>query len=977
MTTKKIIENTGFEVIKSVDLEELQITLTEFVHQKSQAQVVYLGCDDPENVFTCFFRTLPDSSNGVAHILEHTVLCGSKKYPVRDPFFSMTRRSLNTFMNALTGADFTCYPLASQVEKDFYNLLSVYLDAVFHPLLDELSFKQEGWRYDFTEEGELEFKGIVFNEMKGALANPEARLWNRCMEKLLPDLTYRYESGGDPAEIPKLSYQEFIEFHQRYYHPSRCVFCFYGNFSIEKHLKFLDETLLSQVKPVEPLPLLPRQTLFESPKKDSCTYPVAAGEAKEDGCFIAYSWLTCSILEQEEVLALLILEIILMGTDAALLKYPLLQSGLCKQISVYIDTEMSEIPVLFIFKGCKKEDQEKISQELEKNLEELAQCEIPERLIEAALHQLEMYRCEISSDSDWPYGLTLFFRSVLLKQQGGQLEDGLLVHSLFSKLRKKLKDPKYLPSLISKYFIKNTHSLITVMSPSESLSEEELQKEKDYLKQVYSKLKEEDKERIKKEAHTLNESQEAQMDLSVLPKVTLEDVHKECKNFILSVRERKNLQVYHQSSFTNGFIYANLVFDLPFINPKDYSPLRFFSHILGQLGAGERTYKEQLEYIQAKTGGISSTLSFYTNVEGVDHYNPVICFRGKALERNHQDLWILFQESIMETHFNDYERVEELLEQHYTSLEQNLPRVALRYAMSEAQKSLGEHFQLSDAWSGLQYFRYIRDLYEHRKDKLPSFIETANRLIEYVFSGKRDLILTCSEEGYTRSFRRASTILGRIPLKKKAEWKSPSEEYISTPEGYIIASPVAFTCQAIRSLPYSHPLSPALSIASQLMDNLVLHKRIREQGGAYGAGSSNHSNVGSFYFYAYRDPHLSATLAAFKEGVESIGSGMFNEQELEEAKLGLLKGMDAPVSPSARGNVAYSWMREGKTTAVRQAYRERLLKATKEEVVHVLKEHVLPQLSNATLSVFSDKNLLEKEGGILKQEGRSFTVASV
>ena len=303
-----IIDQTyrGFRVTKVFPIPELQSILTELTHEATGAQVMHLSNDDPENLFCLSFRTLPDSSNGVAHVLEHTVLCGSEKYPVKDPFFSMMRRSLNTFMNAFTGSDFTCYPAASQVPKDFYNLLEVYLDSVFHPLLNPLSFYQEGCRLEFSSpqdpESLLEYKGIVYNEMKGALSSSTTRLVEVINETIFPDLTYGYNSGGDPKSIPTLTYEKLRDFHAKYYHPSRCLFFFYGNMPLKGHLDFVAEQVLENAKPLPHLPPLKRQPRFKEPKVKVDYYPISPDEDPKDKTLIALAWLTCHVLDQQDLL---------------------------------------------------------------------------------------------------------------------------------------------------------------------------------------------------------------------------------------------------------------------------------------------------------------------------------------------------------------------------------------------------------------------------------------------------------------------------------------------------------------------------------------------------------------------------------------------------------------------------------------------------------------------------------------------------
>lgn len=388
----------NFSLIKSQYIEELKAELKQLVHTPSGAQVMHIENDDPENVFCLSFKTLPENSNGAPHILEHTVLCGSRKYPVKDPFFSMTRRSLNTYMNALTGADFTCYPAASQIEKDFYNLLSVYLDAVFHPLLKEMSFLQEGHHLEFANHldpsSPLEFKGIVYNEMKGALTSTDSRIWHAMIKELAPDLTYAHNSGGDPIEIPNLSYEQLIEFHDAFYHPSRCLFYFYGNFPLKKHLDFIEEHALHKALPQPPLKGIGFQKRFKAPKKDAMPYPTSETQDLEKKHIHAFAWLTTPLLNPDVLLALIVLDSILMDTDASPLKKALLDTKLCVHADSYLDVEMTEIPFMLILREC-GEKADPLEKALFQALKNIAREGIEYELVESTIHQLEFARTEI------------------------------------------------------------------------------------------------------------------------------------------------------------------------------------------------------------------------------------------------------------------------------------------------------------------------------------------------------------------------------------------------------------------------------------------------------------------------------------------------------------------------------------------------------------------------------------------------------
>lgn len=949
-----------FKVTQVIDLEELKATLVELEHQGCGAKVVHLACDDPENLFCLSFQTLPNSSNGVAHILEHTVLCGSRKYPVKDPFFAMTRRSLTTFMNALTGADFTCYPAASQVEKDFYNLLEVYLDAVFHPQLKKESFLQEGHRLELTEKGELQWKGVVFNEMKGALASPDTRIWHKVTETLMPDLTYAIISGGDPAVIPSLTYEELIHFHETYYHPSQCLFFFYGNLPLKKHLDVIEENILKHAPKAKPLPPLPVQKRFKAPKNVEGVYPLTNTE--ESQTMIAWSWLTVSAQSQDTLLAIALLDAILMETDASLLKLPLLQSGLCATADAFLDPEMSEVPYLIICKGCKEEHAEALEDLILKTLSEIADKGIPPHMIEASLHQLELARTEIGSDNG-PFGLSLFLRAVLTMQHGGKPEKALKIHTLFAQLREKLHNPDYLPSLIREMLLKNPHRVRALMKPDAKLLDKEQDEENKKLKILSQDLPPEEKKKIKQTMAHLEECQKMQehQNLDCLPKVTLDDVPVLARHFELKNQDN----VHYHPTFTNGFVYADLVMDLPFISVEELPYAQLFVSLMSEVGVGKRSYVQNLEVLQAHVGSMNAALSLYPLMEDPTQMRPALVLRSKALERNSNKMFKLMKEWALNVRFDETDRIEELMEQIDTALQQRLTKNSLRYASGQVLSGLSPVGFLSEKWQGLSYFQWFRNLAQDLPRHLPKIINKFHDLKERLLSFKNpQLVLTCSQKAFD-NLNYADLL--ELPSRPFKAWATPSPIPHIPSQARPIASPVAFTAQGLKAATYLSPHAPGLAVASQLMDHLVLHPKIREQGGAYGAGSTYTPTLGHFVFHTFRDPHLASSLQTFKEAVDVIANQKFTKEDLESAKLESIQTLDSPIAPGSRGATSYALLREGRTPNHRQEYRDRLLALTAQEVALAAAHELKPRFESSIVVSLGSQEFLEKENQNLQK----------
>lgn len=964
----------GYRVLKMVPLPELNSLLIELVHEKSGALIIHIGNDDPENLFCLSFQTLPSSSNGVAHILEHTVLCGSKKYPIKDPFFAMQRRSLNTFMNALTGADFTCYPASTQVKHDFYNLLDVYIDAVFSPTLNENSFRQEGHRIEFENPEDpttpLTIRGIVFNEMQGSMNSPSMRLHEAMFQALYPDVTYGVNSGGDPLHIPNLSYQELLNFHQTYYHPSRCLFFFYGNIPLNEHLEYLEKRILNKVEKAAPLPKIPLQQRFQHPKRLETRYSVLDQEASEDKAWISFGWLTCHVLNQDTCLAINILEMLLLETDASPLKKALMKSGFCKQVSSYVDTEMNEVPFIIYLKGCTPDSADAIEVLVMKTLESIVLTGFTPESIENAIHQIEFHRSEIGGDHH-PFGLNLFMRAGLLRQHGGDSEQGLLVHSLCDTLRARIKkNPRLFTDLIQKYFIDNPHFVRMVMKPDPKLDEEDKQNLKKHLLKIEASLKKADKEAIVEKALELKAFQDAQEEenIDILPKVTLKDVPKKGQDFPLKKEKIGNLTVYHHNCFTNKIGYADLFLDLPPLDKKELQLTRLLSIILTQIGAGPRTYEQNLEYIQENTGGVSPYLTLHMHVDNPDQFRPAFALRGKALYRKLDKLFPLMNDYLKTPHFHDIGRLKEILVKHNANLESGLAQSALKYAINLSSSTLDHPSALANIWYGLDYYNYVKQLMKNWDTESHSLTEDLTLLMKKIISNNPlNLILSLDEEEYQKIRKNQFDELSELTKDcHPTAWNSSG---ITIPDiesqARLIPSPVAFIAKVFKTIPYIHEDSAALSLASCLFDHLTLHRKIREEGGAYGGGAVSNALSGNFYFFSYRDPKIMNTLNAFEQAMQRIIAGDFDDEDLEAAKLEMVQHLDSPVAPGSRAVVAYNWLEEGRDFKAREHYRKQLLEASKETLIAAVKTHLLPQFPSGKEVIFAGRELIEKENHLL------------
>ncbi|WP_201456303.1 insulinase family protein [Chlamydia sp. 17-3921] len=959
----------NFVIKSSQDLPEIESKLIEAEHKPSGASIMMIINDDDENVFNICFRTCPQSSNGVAHVLEHMVLCGSENYPVRDPFFSMTRRSLNTFMNAFTGADFTCYPAASQIPEDFYNLLSVYIDAVFHPLLTKNSFLQEAWRYDFSSENRLSYTGVVFNEMKGAMMSGEARLSEALNAAIFPSVTYGVNSGGDPKEILSLTLENIRSFHQSQYSLNRCLFYFYGNIKPSRHLDFLEEKLLRHVTKFEKQTVfVPLQKRFKEPVREIATYP--SDNKDEDKVLFGLSWLTCSILDQQELLALHVLEVVLMGTDAAPLKSRLLKSGFCKQADMGIDSEIREIPITLVCKGCSPSGAQKLEAWIFASLEEILREGISENLVEGAVHQLELARKEIAGYS-LPYGLSLFFRSGLLKQHGGLPQDGLRIHSLFADLRSRLQVPDYLPKLIRKHFLDNSHFARVILIPDAELVSKENQEEFSLLQRIQQNFSSEDIEKIQADIKTLEKYQAQEENLDhVLPNFSLDKVPSSGKEFSLEKDVMTGGEVLHHNCFTNDLIFVDIVMDMPPLSIEELPWLRLLVFLMLQLGCGGRSYKQQLEFLLEHTGGIDVSYDFSPHANKNTLLSPSISIRGKALSAKSPKLFQAFKDILLGVDFSDVPRIRELLMQHNEALTNSVRNSPMSYAVSMACADKSVTAAMSYLATGLPYVNKIRDLVANFDQKIDEIIAILQTLFTKCFSGKRQLIISGSSQNYQHLHENEFYGIFEHAVVVPKPWENPSLDLKISSQGLHIPVRAAFNVLAfpIGDLPYDHPDAAALTIAAEILDNVVLHTKIREQGGAYGSGAAINLGRGSAYCYSYRDPEIAASYKTFIQGISEIAAGNFSKEDIHEGILGVIQSLDSPIAPGNRASTAFYRLRCGRVPSLRHAFRHAVLSVTKEHICEVVDRYLSRNKNLTTFISFAGEEMLRNSSSSLPED---------
>ncbi len=955
----------AFQHLRSYPVPALRLEFQEYRHIITGARHIHLAADDPHNAFMVAFLTVPQDSTGVAHILEHTALCGSQRYPVRDPFFMMIRRSLNTFMNAFTSSDWTAYPFASQNKKDFNNLLDVYLDAAFFPLLDERDFAQEGHRLEFAQPGdphsELLFKGVVFNEMKGALSSPVQRLGQDLQQRIFPATTYHYNSGGDPEAIPNLTHEQLKAFHARHYHPSNAIFLTYGDIPVTEHQEHFETQALSRFQPLTLDLAIPDEHRYSAPITALTHYPLDGAEDLSNQTHIVLGWLLGPITDPLATLRARLLSDVLLDNSSSPLRHALETSELGAAPSPLcgFDTSTREATFVCGLEGSNPEHAEAVETLVWTVLQHVAAESVPQEAIDAALHQLELSEREITGDG-FPYGLHLLLEALTPAIHGADPLPALDSGPLLEQLRVESRDAGFIPRLVRTLLLDNPHRVRLTMAPDAELSMKQAAAERERLAVIRMALTEAGQIRIAEQTRILAERQQHQDDPELLPKVGLEDVPPELKIAEGVTRPVGDLPATWYTQGTNGMVYLQAILDLPALDTGEVDLLPLFCACLSEVGSANRDYRTTQARQAAVTGGISARASVRGGVDDVRHVKGVMVLAGKALARNHAALSELLWETLTRARFDELPRLRELVAQMRAHREEAITDHGHMLALTAASANLSPVAALSHRWEGLQGLKDLKTLDEalDNPEALADFAVRLERLRDRLHSVPRQLLVV-SEAGQQDDIAAALAAHGWDGTTIPVEPFTLAVPKASPPrQGFSVNTQVNFCAKAYPTVAPNHPDAPALQVLGDFLRNGYLHRAIREQGGAYGGGASYHPDSGTFRFYSYRDPRLAGTLADFDQALDWLQTNQHTAQTLEEAILGVIAGIDKPGSPAGEAISAFFGTFFGRTPEQRRAYRQRVLTVTLDDLQRVAATYLRPE--QARCAVLSDGRTLMK-----------------
>lgn len=919
-------------------IQELEINAIHAIHKKNGAQILHLEREDQNNVFSVGFETAPTDSTGVAHILEHTVLCGSEKYPIRDPFFKMLNRSMSTYMNAWTSSDFTMYPFSTQNHKDMENLRSVYLDAAFNPILSRQDFLQEGWRLEnenhFDKKTPIIFKGVVYNEMKGAISDVGYLFCLRQQNHLFPGTTYSHSSGGDPKNITELTHDQLVEFHRTRYNPSNARVYSYGNYPLEGHLKALDDVLgdIPSSATVS-VPKLPKT--FDAPKEVEETCPKDPYGDPLKQTKVSISFLTNMVSDSFETFAMRILSYLLIDGQASPFHKALIDSNLGSEYaaSTGYDTTTENSSFSIGLQGISKDDVEKVKSIVSKTFEDVMKTGFDEARIESAIHQLELSTKQKTAN----FGMNISLGVMSSWMHGGDPFQDLNINENIKTLRSKLKEENFFQNLIKKYFIENNHKLTFIMSPDDEYSSLLANDEARRLEQKTSNLGETERANILDDGIKLAKDQDSFQDLSCLPCLELDEISRDISRYPIKEQNVGDFSLQTRITQTNQLSYFRSLLILPELRDDLVPFVPLFANAVTSLGTSTKSAAEFDEKIRLHTGGIGASEFLATSHSNIDGFQLGLEFSGQCLDRNINRMYDLLSEAVNEVNLNNEAKLKTLILGSASSMMNSLAHNGHQYARSYASSGLSYGKHISELQGGLSHVNWINQLATNLPmDEIIANLREISDTIKQ--NGKVRLALNCSPDDESiatnlQGMKRFLALADFNPQRKEEldSFTDKTGKEIRFGEKTFIKLPFStnFSATAFKTVPMKHDDSVKYQVLTSLLTHQYLHKEIREKGGAYGGGSVFSPLDGILSFFSYRDPNPEASVSAYESSLRWAAEHDFTEQQLKEAKLSILGKMDSPLGASAEG---MAYFKGRINDGIRQQRRNNLFATTKSDI---------------------------------------------
>lgn len=922
------MSTSAFALTATTPIASLGLELRQYQHAATGARHLHFACADPNNAFMVALPTLPQDSTGVAHILEHTTLCGSRRYPVRDPFFMMLRRSLNTFMNAFTSTDSTAYPFATQNRKDFDNLLKVYLDAVFFPRLDPLDFAQEGWRLELAETPAamppaLEFHGVVFNEMKGAMSAPVAQLWQHVHAALFPDTTYRHNSGGEPLAIPDLTHAALRAFHAHHYHPGNAVFMTYGSFPEREHQRQIEDLVLSEFSRPEGVVLSPLQSSFAAPRTLEASFHV--DDDSERQTHIVWAWLLGNAADADAVVQAHVLSSILLEHGASPLRHFLESTERANAPSELCGIDDSARQLVFVcgVEGSDREHAEPLEAQILDLLADVAGSGVDQAALSAIVDRIEMAQRDLDGGG-YPFGLQLMGRALpaaMYRADPAQLLD---LDGVLERLRQALVEPGFVATLLRRLLLDNPHRVRVVMRPDVHKAAHDAAREQARLDALAATMDAAAVAHLAAQSAALRARQAQIDDPDILPRVTLADVPQRTPAPAPVTSARQGFDVHEFACAANGIFRVQVAYDLPALDTDELRLLPLLADYLTEFGHGAEDYLA-VQSRRALSGNFGANTMARTPITGGELRGWFV-LSGKGLARKRDTVIDIVCEILAGARFDEPERLRELLLQSRAAAEQSIAERGHQLAVMTAAAGLSRAAALDDLWDGPTAVRHLKALAgaDIGDATLAQLFAGFATLRGKLLAAPRQVVLIGDPAVLATAAARCDVLARRPTLPFTAF--APTIAAAGDTNGWVVNSQVNFCAKAYAAVAEDAADAPLLAVLGRYLQDGFLHREIREQGGAYGSGASYDADTATFRFMSYRDPRATATLDDFDRALVWFADDN-DAQRLEEAILGTIRALDQPRAPAGEAERAFINMLYGRDDAFRARFRARVLAA--------------------------------------------------
>ncbi len=919
----------GFLLKETKEVPEISSQCFLFEHEKTGARLFYVKNDDDNKVFSISFRTPPVDDTGAAHIVEHSTLCGSRKFPLKEPFVELVKGSLNTFLNAMTYPDKTMYPVASRNAQDFRNLMDVYLDAVFYPQMYEKRevLLQEGWHYEIdSPDAPLRYSGVVYNEMKGATSSPEDLLETELLKRLYPDTAYAFESGGNPEKIPDITQESFVAFHKKYYHPSNSYIYLYGDMDIDGTLSFIDEEYLSHFSRQEVDSALVKQSLFGEMKRITAEYPVGAEEDTKEKTYLALGMIVCDATDRLTRAAMSILTHALFMTDAAPVTQALMDAGIGKDVTASLEAQIAQPNLAVEVTNAEPEDAERFYQVVTDTIRRLAEDGIDRTLLEASLNYLE-FKTRESDFASTPKGLVYNLAVMTHWLYGGDPAEPLFYEQEFKTLREGLKSGLF-EDMLRRCVLDNPHKVLITMKPSRTMAAEREAATEKILAEKKAVMSAAEIEEIIATTARLKEMQQtpdAPELLEKIPLLKLSDIRKEEDTLPLEEKTLKGQKVLFSDIHTNGIAYLSFFFDGASIAPEQQHYAYLLCDLLGAVDTDAHSYAELTNLANLHTGGISYDVTAMTKGDTADEWCVKTIVKARVLVRKLPELGKLLTEILTRSKFSDGKRLRELVKQTLAGVERQILNTPNRVMAVRLSSYFAPASRFEDE-GFLSYYRFLKELDAHFEERAEEADEKLSALLAQMFK-KPGLILgvTAAAKDYAAVETALSPMLDALNGKEYPAAEQPKENAVKN-EALVTSSRVQYVGKGGNFVRLGYKFTGAMRVLETIMRYGYLWTRLRVQGGAYGA-SAQFARNGLMLFTSYRDPNLSETLAVYDEIADYLKNFTASEREMTKYIIGTIATVDMPLTPQMKGNLAAMLYLRGVTQQQRQQQRDEILAA--------------------------------------------------